>query len=255
VRFASTGVTRSKAFGGSLALLAASLLLGAVGTASAKAGVPAITFESVSHVTQTDATLKAEIDPGGLETHYEIWLEYKVCQNAPPGDVECEVIATEPRGAGTLAAGDLAKGIHVRLKGLSAGYTYTYWVVASNSEGEGEGAHQRFTTQDQRAPAIESESITREGTSRGATLKARIDADGLPTTYEFWVEYQPCLHLLCELLLEDPEPRGGGTIPGDGTVNVSLPHSGLTGDSYLYWVEAANADGSVTGPGQEFPAL
>jgi hypothetical protein len=181
--------------------------------------------------------------------------QYKVCQNAPPGDVECEIIAIEPRGAGTLAAGDRATGIHVRLKGLSAGYTYTYWVVASNSEGEGEGAAQRFTTQHPRAPVIESESITHEGAGEGARLKARIDPEGLSTTYEFWVEYQPCLHMLCELRLEDPETRGGGKIPGAGTVNVRLPHSGLTGDSYLYWVEASNADGTVTGPSQEFPAL
>lgn len=242
--------------GGLFAPLTMCFLFGAAGTAAARTGMPEVTHESVSKVTQTGATVKGKVDPDGLDTSWEAWLEYAVCQNAPPGEEECDEIAIEPIGSGTLAPGEAPATVRLRLNGrLSAGYTYTYWIVASNSDGESKGAHRQFTTQSAGAPVIESESITHEGAGEGATLKAIINPEGLPTTYKLWAEYQPCLHLECELLLEGGEPVGGGEIPGGGVVNVSLPHSGLTGDSYVYWAQASNADGGVEGPHQEFPAL
>lgn len=105
------------------------------------------------------------------------------------------------------------------------------------------------------APTIVRESVSRlSRRETRATLKARIDPRGLETKYEFWINYQPCLYLGCELLREDPELRGQGHIAaGERTVTVRARLTGLFGDSYEYWVVASNSDGTVKGPRQDFP--
>jgi hypothetical protein len=104
-------------------------------------------------------------------------------------------------------------------------------------------------------PIVAKQSVTHlKATS--ATLTARINPDGLETKYEFWVNLQPCLHLECELIVEDPEVRGEGTIPaGDRPVRVHVRLTHLwEGNPYEYWVVASNAAGTVQGPRAAFPS-
>jgi hypothetical protein len=106
-----------------------------------------------------------------------------------------------------------------------------------------------------KSPTILRESVSKI-TQTSATLKARIATHGLETKYEFWINYQPCLHLGCELLREDPELRGQGTIAaGKSAASVSARLSGLhPGNAYEYWVQATNSQGTSTGQRQEFPS-
>ena len=105
--------------------------------------LPSIVSVSVSGVTERDATLEAEVNPEGLATTYEFWLEYKVCQG--PG-IPCESIATNSVAQGHIAAGDEGQAVSTDLNDLHPGYSYTYWVVATNSAGNSASLPQNFKT-------------------------------------------------------------------------------------------------------------
>lgn len=110
---------------------------------------PAIGGESATGITEHDATLEAQIDLGELETTYEFWREYAVCQGP---SINCGSISVEPIGQGHIAAGDLAQIVSIELTKLPSNYTYTYWVVATNSAGTTEAPHQKFTTLSEATP-------------------------------------------------------------------------------------------------------
>ena len=223
------------------------------------ASSPSIESESVSHVTQTGATLEAQIDPNGLETNYEFWLQYAVCQNPPQGGGVCDAIAVEPRGEGQIAANSAAQTVSTTLTHLQPGYSYTYWVVATNSAGEAEGDHQSFSALP--APAIGSESATGV-TGSDAMLKAQINPESLErgVHYQFQVvkntsEYLPDFACPTEgfpagtsLCLGLARQAGALPISGspagmqDQSVSLDLANAGLTlqpGTIYHYRVIAA----------------
>jgi hypothetical protein len=106
---------------------------------------PTIEGISVSGLTASDATLEAQVNPGGLETTYEFHMTSFACQHdgEPTG---CQVINDWffPSGRIAAASGDQA----VKLDLNSAGVTlqpdtwYEYSVAASNAAGEApEGGH------------------------------------------------------------------------------------------------------------------
>jgi hypothetical protein len=117
----------------SCAVLAGGLVFSAA-QASAAGGEPTIVSESATSITEHGATLEAQIDPEGLETKYELWLEYAVCQPAGGGG-SCEAIAVDSVKTGYISPGDAYMGVSVNLTNLHPNYSYTYWVFASNSAG------------------------------------------------------------------------------------------------------------------------
>jgi hypothetical protein len=78
--------------------------------ALAAVGAPTIEGESVSNVTEHDATLEAQIDPEGLETAYEFQIDtngsYDYTKSACPLG-ECEAISVGEPLVGS-SGGDLA---------------------------------------------------------------------------------------------------------------------------------------------------
>jgi len=216
-------------------------------------GGPVIESESATGITEHDATLEAAINPEGLETEYEIWLVYHTCQG--PG-LQCQEISEERLGHGQLAAGDEAQTVSADLTRLQPGYSYNYWVVATNSGGKIESPHETFKALSP-PPAIESESVSNI-TATDATLEAQITLGAHGAYYQFQVvsesgEYRSeiACPLRDELKATDgcqgPEVKGatiGYIPPGSSAQSVSLDlaTAGMTlqpGTTYHYRVLAA----------------
>ena len=109
------------------------LVLGAAAPAASAATVPAVQYMQPQDVTETSATLEAEIDPEGAETSWEIYLE---CQS-PVSEEPCEPVAGGPeRHAGTIPAIIGTELVQAEVRGLRPGYHYKYSVLAANPAGK-----------------------------------------------------------------------------------------------------------------------
>ncbi|MGA9875498.1 MAG: hypothetical protein WBQ21_06795 [Solirubrobacteraceae bacterium] len=251
--------------------------------------VPAIDSESASHVTSTDATLEATINPGQRAIRYQ----FQIAEN--PSELRSELVCpTEVAPPytclgehmdGALPLGFIgteheeyaaANGPDARLDLASAGVTlrpdttYYYRVlgapeIATVPSGfwwerpAVVGPEQTFTTPPAgQAPVIESVSVSHL-TSTDATLEAQIDTEGLSTSYEFQMWSSPCSHkgAGCELMVEVPLPTGlllGSFVPQ--TVSLDLNGAGVTlgGGEYGFSVVATNKAGSASVNGGVFEA-
>ena len=236
-------------------------------------GVPRIDSLSVCGVTAHDATLRASINPNGLETTYEFWREYATCQGP---DVQCESIAVGPVGQGDILAGDSDQTVTAELSDLQPNYSYTYWVVANSSAGRTESSHETFNAQPL-APIIESEAVSNI-TEHDATLEAQIDPNGGYTGYEFQIDTNDSYNFTrpgcpfewpgnsrCELIgTVEPllaglvEPQAAYIAAGAGTqsVGLDLASVGVTlqaATTYHYRVRVTNdGHGIIAGPDQTF---
>jgi hypothetical protein len=110
---------------------------------------PTIEGESVSAITETNATLEAVIDSGGLPTSYEFHLwrrwKYELAGCEPP-------ISSVPLPGGELPASASAQPVSLDLN--SAGVYlylpnfYEYWVTATNTAGSAEGPVITFASEE-----------------------------------------------------------------------------------------------------------
>jgi hypothetical protein len=116
-----------------LAIAAACLFLVHAATAFGARQAPVIESASSTSLGETSVALDARIDPDGLATTYQFWLE---CEIPSTTMTFCEPGATSVLlHAGSLAALGEGQDVSYELTGLHAGYTYVYRVVASNSSG------------------------------------------------------------------------------------------------------------------------
>jgi hypothetical protein len=246
-------------------------------------GPPVIESESVSHITQTDATLEAEINPGGVETSYRFRLEWGCglspnevcplyCNTGPEATTSSEATWSWCEGrhvvslpSGEISASFQAQNVSADLNEagitLQPGTMYRYSVAATNSVGKAEGAGQTFTTVAGEGPMIESESVSHI-TTTDATLEAQINTEGQGTTYEFLLQppEPACLEAEPPCMIPQHEPirlEGGhlfGSFVGQ-SVSVDLNSAGVSlapGATYKYWVIATNASGTAQGQPQSF---
>jgi hypothetical protein len=219
---------------------------------------PAIEGESVSNVTSSDATLEAQINPGGLETTYEVWIgtvsciEFggpaDTCESTSPG----EIVGTIPAGASTQTISvDVAKAWHK----LAPNSSYVFSVSATSSAGKANSNFKIFKTAAGVPPAVVSESVSNI-TPTDATLEAQINSEGLETTYQFRLESGCLWPRECEAIAVYPLPSG--TLLGsfvNQSISLDLNSAGVTlapGVEYAYSVTATNAAGSVASHEQRF---
>jgi hypothetical protein len=120
-----------------LATIGVALSVGALPGAALGSSAPVIESTSVSQITETSLRLEARVNPEGLVTTYQFWLE---CQIASSTKSFCEPGSVGTRLSSGLIPGGLEAGqsVSTELTGLRAGYTYVYGVVASNSAGKAE---------------------------------------------------------------------------------------------------------------------
>lgn len=239
-------------------------------TAPAK---PVIESESASRVTQHSAHLEAKINPEGGETSYQIWF-LPGCSAGACERVSPRVVAK----AADIGSGHEGEVVTAELTELEPGLSNNeYWVVASNSAGKTESAHQSFATPPE--PRIESESASAL-TEHDATLEATINPEGLPqgADYQFQLvkntsEYLPELVCAEHGVVApigndgclDPPDWPSGTIPlrsiggSEGKpVSLDLASVGVTlqsGTTYHYRVLAAESLNGEDGVMWEAPAV
>jgi hypothetical protein len=118
----------------SCAILASGLVLSAARASAAEGVGPVIGHVAATEVAEHEVKVEAQIDPGGLETTYEVWL---VWQEADPKGGATNSGERPTGGAqtqtGHIAAGSGDQTVSVTLKGLQWGYLYWYGVRAVNS--------------------------------------------------------------------------------------------------------------------------
>ena len=95
-----------------------------------------------ANVSENSATLEAPIRPEGLESEYELWLEYPVCQSGGA----CESTTSERVGEGSIPADHLEQVVSADLTSLQWDYSYNFVVIASNSDGTRQSYPLTFTT-------------------------------------------------------------------------------------------------------------
>lgn len=239
------------------------------------AAPPVIESESATNVSATDATVQAAIDPNGSYTGYEFQLytidngEYNFIQNCPfdlPGYNGCEeYVLIPPPGLDAsrpqyIPAGSGEQSLSVDLASIGAmlkpGSTYHFRVIAGDTNDDiVAGPVQPFTTPPD-APAIDSESVSGV-TANAATLAAKVNPNGLLTTYEFRLEYPDCQNAAldgsgCGSVSEERVGLGE-ILTGDSEEAVSVDLSALQSDHfYSYWLVASNSAGRTEGPHQVF---
>jgi hypothetical protein len=219
---------------------------------------PVIESESVSHITPTDTTLEAQINPGGLETTYEVWVGTVSCiEFGGPADT-CESTG-KGEIVGTISAGTSTQTVSVDVakawRKLAPNSLYVFTVSATNSAGKANSDFKIFKTAAGVPPAIEGESVSNVTPTEG-TLEAQINSEGLETTYQFRLESGCLWPQACPEITVYPLPSGkllGSFV--DQSVSLDLNSAGVTlapGVEYAYSVTATNAAGSVAGHEQRF---
>jgi hypothetical protein len=118
-------------------------------TLSETAERPVIESDSVTDITQHDATFEAQIAPNGLETSYQFRVVESPCHANP---LNCELVGESlfPSPAGEIAPVFGVRQVSIDLdaagKVLEPGLEYHYSVLVKNSDGEESGTDQVFTT-------------------------------------------------------------------------------------------------------------
>ncbi len=209
---------------------------------------PGIEGETASNITSNDATLEAKIDPEGLATTYEVYLEAPSCQNDKRVEA-CEASGGVPIAKGSVPAGSAAQTVSVDVaatgRSLSPNTIEGYRVVASNSAGTSYGGEKTFVTLPGPPPVIDSVSLSHL-TSTDATLEAKIDNEGVATSYQFYM-WSSCAHEACEYMRPIPLPPGSllGSFVGQ-SVSLDVGSVGVTlraGEEYGWGVTATNDAG------------
>ncbi len=247
------------------------------------AEAPTVEAESASHVTSTDATLEATINPQAAErgalyqfqlvTEPSNYLAEFTCPAAH--QVFCALERPSKEGEeglplGTTHAGVSGQGVNLDLAHagvtLKPGTTYHYRVIAARFQQEEEGPgwegpivygpDETFTTPPANGPVIESVSLSNL-TATDATLEAKIDTEGQSTSYEFQLWSSPCSHHGdgCELLIDIPLPTGlllGSFVPQTVSLDLNSVGVKLEGGEYGFSLAAANKEGSTIKSGGVF---
>jgi hypothetical protein len=185
--------------------------------------------------TEDDVTLHGSFNPEGAsvsECRFEYVSEaaFKQTGWTTATTTECEPPAASIAGSSPVA-------IQTKLKGLEARAKYDVRLVVVAAGKARSGEFPLFTST---RPLVEGESSSNVG-STGATVSAKIDPSGLPTSYR--VEYGTSG---VEELSTPEVSVGAATAP----VNVSVSLSGLrAGSGYRFRFIASNSVGAT--PGEE----
>ena len=186
--------------------------------------------EAATEITTSSATLNGSLDPDGIATDY--YFEY--------GADTSYGFTTAAQSAGS---GSTAVQVDTPVSDLAEGQRYHYRLVATNELGTTYGPDVSFRTA--QPPTVEAFFFD-EVAATTARLNARINPQGLPTTYRFeWG---------ATAALGEVTPVPDGQLPASVTgQDVSAHLSGLqAGNTYFFRVVATNELGTRTTPIQSF---
>ncbi len=188
-------------------------------------------------VTRHGATLAGEVNTEESPTEY--WIEYGETEAYGNSGSPTERVKL-PEAAGPTSIAP------VSLNELKAGTVYHYRIVAENTAGIKYGPDATFETQAPRLPFVLKVGwqVTSPTT---ATLKAFVEADGLPTSYalEVGTEVAPG-----EIAYT---PTYGEVGSSEEPVELTFPQTGLLpGTTYHWRVVLTNEDGKFIGADHTF---
>jgi hypothetical protein len=194
------------------------------------APAPVVVTGAAGNVTTNSAALAGSVTPNGSPTTY--WFEY--------GTSTSYGSQTGSRHAGSGAG---SQNVSARLRGLMAGTTYHFRLVASNAAGTTDGADATFVTATAALPSVVTGAANRV-TARNARLAGTIDPNGAQTTYSF--QYGTSTGYGSQTATRN---AGHGTSNRNAIANVF----GLTpGTLYHYRLVASNSAGTTDGADQTF---
>jgi phosphodiesterase/alkaline phosphatase D-like protein len=201
-------------------------------------GPPSISYEPPSEITQTEATIHAQVTPDQLQTTYRF-------QYGQSTAYEEET----PVGGEAIGSGQVPVARWANLTGLKVGTTYHYRVLAENQAGITDGPDQTFTTV---PPApVEATYATNVGATE-ATLHARINPLGNDTRYYFQYGTQSC-QASPGACTNTPAPPGEDIGEGSEPVARDVQITGLQPDTtYHFRVLDSNTLGETEGLGHTF---
>ncbi len=188
----------------------------------------------------TTVTLKGVLNPAGEVSVGSYEFLYKQSATTCEGE----------GASGGSALGSEKEAVETKIEGLLPDVTYTACLRAHHENEEQTSAPVTFTTH-VAPPKVEELSVT-EVVSSSATLLAKVNPQGAPTTYTF--EYAPQGGTFTPVA----EAEGSGALPeGDSPVGVSVhvQHGLLPGTSYEFRVAAHNSAATVTGTSASFTTL
>jgi hypothetical protein len=199
--------------------------------------LPDATTGAASSVLVATATLNGTVNPNDVQVtscRFEYGTSTAYGQSVPCAQTPGEIGS----GFGPVA-------VSANLNGLQANVAYHFRLVAANANGTNETAlDATFTTLS--PPLVEGESIA-SADATGATVSARINALGSPTTYH--VEYGTTT----AYGLSTPETSIGAP---QGAVGVQVDLTGLQpGTPYHFRVVASNALGTTQGADAAFTTV
>jgi hypothetical protein len=205
---------------------------------------PSIEYSEPDPIRNHEATLRFSIDPGGLETTYDLeWAR------AGEEFTDWGMHGGVPAGEG----GPVAQEVKVPRYwegGLAAGKEFHWRVRAWNAFGETVGSEQFFTTTNGPNPEVANGTATQTGEGT-VELTATVDPEGVPLTecefryldfagYYHGFDWHDAIEQIrigptvpCE---ESPEEIGSGTEP----VTVHAELTGLHPGEWFFRVEADN---------------
>ncbi len=218
-RFAARGVA---------ALVLASFALAAVLASSATlaAGVPAATTGASSAVTDTQATLAGAVNPQGQLTSYA--FQYGTTTSYG-----------QQSALASAGSGSADVPVTANLAGLTAGTTYHYRVIGTNTSGTAVGADKTFATTGTAPPPPTAPSASTGGaTATGtlATVTGSVTPNGVETSYYFEFGETGAYG-------QQTPPQSAGS--GSAAVSVTAALSALKADTtYHYRLVAVGPQGA-----------
>jgi hypothetical protein len=191
---------------------------------------PSVHGQASLAVSQTGATLQAQINPNNEPTHY--FFEY--------GTDTGYALGTVPSPPGPVGEGYGDALVSAPLSGLQPNTLYHYRVIAVNAAGTSEGVDRTLTTLPN-GPSVTTGAASGVGQS-AATLTGAIDSQGAETSYYFEYSGPGTFSIV-----------SGKAGSGSGNATVTAPVNGLSpGAAYQYRLIATNAGGTTFGSYQTF---
>lgn len=194
----------------------------------------AITMDA-NPVTNDNAVLNGEVDPNGLAT--TTWFEYG------PDNTLSTITKSADQ---VIGSGTAPVSVQATILNLSAGTTYYYRVMASNSAGTSKGTIESFTAA--LLPPTVSTLIAGPISNDNAVLNGDVNPKGLPTSAWFEWGTDPTLNFRT---ITSSDNVGSGA----ATVRIDAPLTNLTpGATYYFRVAAQNTAGTSIGTIESFTA-
>ncbi len=192
-------------------------------------GPPVVTTNPASLIASFSATLNGSADPHGLPT--TVYFQY--------GTTVSYGLTTAPQSK----SGNTYQSVSANISGLTAGTTYHFRIVATNSAGTVYGNDRTFTTLSATGPPVVITNPATNIATNTATLNGTVNPHGLTTTVYF--QYGTTISYGHTSVSQSKT--------GNLYQNVSANISGLTASTtYHFRIVGTNNSGTTYGSDRTF---